>query len=351
MSVFGVVRPALFALSPERAHTLTLAALRTGLLPSMSRPVTGLAVDLFGLRFPNPVGLAAGFDKNAVASRAMLKLGFGFVEAGSVTPNPQQGNPKPRVFRLPQDRAVINRLGFNNEGHDVFARNLDDQRSGHPGIIGVNIGANKDSADPIEDYVTGVLRFAAIADYFVVNISSPNTPGLRDLQARGVFHDLLTRVGAARDQDAVRPPLLVKIAPDLSQPELGALVEVAIETGVDGLIVSNTTVDRPLSLRSSHVAETGGLSGRPLFAMSTGVLRDTYRISEGRLPLVGVGGIASGEDAYAKIKAGASLVQLYTGLIYQGPGLVQSILRDLRGLLDRDGVLSVVDVIGVDAGK
>jgi dihydroorotate dehydrogenase len=309
MSVFGVIRPALFALSPERAHTLTLAALRTGLLSSMSYPVKGLAVDLFGLRFPNPVGLAAGFDKNAVASRAMLKLGFGFVEAGSVTPNPQRGNSKPRVFRLPQDRAVINRLGFNNEGHDVFARNLEDQRLGHPGIIGVNIGANKDSADPIEDYVTGVLRFAAIADYFVVNISSPNTPGLRDFQARGLFHDLLTRVGAARDRDAVRPPLLVKIA------------------------------------------ETGGLSGRPLFAMSTGVLRDTYRISEGRLPLVGVGGIASGEDAYAKIKAGASLIQLYTGLIYQGPGLVQSILRDLRGLLDRDGVLSVVDVIGVDAGE
>jgi len=351
MSVFGVIRPALFALSPERAHTFTLTALRMGLLPSMSRPVQGLAVDLFGLRFPNPVGLAAGFDKNAVASRAMLKLGFGFVEAGSVTPNPQRGNPKPRVFRLPQDCAVINRLGFNNEGHDVFARNLDAQRSGHTGIIGVNIGANKDSADPIEDYVKGVRRFTAIADYFVVNISSPNTPGLRDLQTRGVFHNLLTRVGAARDQDKVRPPLLVKIAPDLSQLELSAIVEVAIETGVDGLIVSNTTVDRPLSLRSSHVAETGGLSGRPLFAMSTSVLRNAYRISEGRIPLIGVGGITSGEDAYAKIKAGASLVQLYTGLIYQGPGLVQSILRDLRVLLDRDGVLSVVDVIGVDVGE
>jgi dihydroorotate dehydrogenase len=351
MSIFDVVRPALFALDPERAHTLTLAALRTGLLPSLAQPISGLAVNLFGLRFPNPVGLAAGFDKNAVASRAMLKLGFGFVEAGSVTPKPQRGNPKPRVFRLPRDFAVINRLGFNNEGHDVFARNLDHQRSSNPGIIGVNIGANKDSADPIDDYVTGVLRLSAVADYFVVNISSPNTPGLRDLQARSVFHDLLTRVGAARDQDTVRPPLLVKIAPDLSQPELGAIVEVAIETGVDGLIVSNTTVDRPPSLRGSHVAQTGGLSGRPLFTMSTGVLRDTYRISEGRLPLVGVGGIASGEDAYAKIKAGASLVQLYTGLIYQGPGLVQSILRDLRGLLDRDGVLSVVDVIGVDAGE
>lgn len=351
MSLFDVVRPALFALSPERAHTLTLAALRMGFLPSTFRPVKGLAVDLFGLRFPNPLGLAAGFDKNAVVSHAMLKLGFGFVEAGSVTPNPQQGNRKPRVFRLPQDGAVINRLGFNNEGHDVFARNLNDQRSSHPGIIGVNIGANKDSADPIEDFVKGVLKFATIADYFVVNISSPNTPGLRDLQARRIFHDLLIRVGLARDQNTVRPPLLVKISPDLSQLELGAIVEVAIETGVNGLIVSNTTVDRPLSMRSSDVAETGGLSGHPLFAMSTGVLRDTYRISEGQLPLVGVGGITSGEDAYTKIKAGASLVQLYTGLIYHGPGMIQSILHDLRGLLDRDGVLSVAEVIGVDAGK
>lgn len=350
MSIFGVIRPALFALSPERAHTLTLAALRTGLLPSLSQPVKGLAVDLFGMHFPNPVGLAAGFDKNAVASRAMLKLGFGFVEAGSVTPKPQQGNPKPRVFRLPQDGAVINRLGFNNEGHDVFARNLDRQRTNKSGIIGVNIGANKDSTDPIDDYVAGVLRFAAVANYFVVNISSPNTPGLRDLQARSVFHDLLTRVGAARNEGTVRPPLLVKIAPDLSSPELGAIVEVAIETGVDGLIVSNTTVDRPPTLRGASAAEMGGLSGQPIFAMSTAVLRDTYRISEGRLPLVGVGGIASGADAYAKIKAGASLVQLYTGLIYQGADLVQTILRDLRALLDRDGIKSVADAIGTEAG-
>ena len=350
MSIFGVIRPALFALNPEQAHTLTLAALRTGLLPSLSQPVKGLAVDLFGMHFPNPVGLAAGFDKNAVASRAMLKLGFGFVEAGSVTPKPQQGNPKPRIFRLPQDGAVINRLGFNNEGHDVFARNLDRQRTSKSGIIGVNIGANKDSVDPIDDYAAGVLRFAAVADYFVVNISSPNTPGLRDLQSRSVFHDLLTRVGAARNEGTVRPPLLVKIAPDLSSPELGAIVEVAIETGVDGLIVSNTTVDRPPSLRSASAAEAGGLSGRPLFAMSTAVLRDTYRISEGRLPLIGVGGIASGADAYTKIKAGASLVQLYTGLIYQGLGLVQTILRDLRALLDRDGIKSVADAIGTEAG-
>jgi dihydroorotate dehydrogenase len=350
MSIFGVVLPALFALGPERAHTLTLAALRTGLLPAVSQPATGLGVDLFGLRFPNPVGLAAGFDKNAVASRALLKLGFGFVEAGSVTPKPQQGNPKPRIFRLSQDRAVINRLGFNNDGHDVFARNVERQRTNKRGIIGVNIGANKDSADPIDDYVTGVVRFAAMADYFVVNISSPNTPGLRDLQACNVFHDLLTLVGAARDQNTVRPPLLVKIAPDLSSSELGAIVEVAIETGVDGLIVSNTTVDRPPALQGAHTAEVGGLSGQPLFAMSTAVLRETYRISEGRLPLVGVGGIGSGADAYAKIKAGASLVQLYTGLIYQGPGLVQTILRDLRVLLDRDGVASIADAVGQDAG-
>jgi dihydroorotate dehydrogenase len=351
MSMFDIVRPALFALDPERAHTVTLAALQTGLVPASSVVATGLGVDLFGLKFPNPIGLAAGFDKNAVASRAMLKFGFGFVEAGTVTPKPQAGNPRPRIFRLPQDRAVINRLGFNNGGHDAFARNLDRQRSTKPGIIGVNIGANKDSTDPIQDYVVGVLRFAAVADYFVVNISSPNTPGLRDLQARSVFHDLLTRVGAARNAAASRPPLLVKIAPDLSPAELSAIVEVALETGVDGLIVSNTTIDRAPSLQGKHAVETGGLSGRPLFAMSTDVLRQTYRISEGRLPLIGVGGVASGEDAYAKIKAGASLVQLYTGLIYQGPALVQEILRALRVLLDRDGVKIVADAVGVEAGS
>jgi len=348
--MFGLLRPALFALDPERAHNVTLAALRTGLVPSPGSPVAGLGVDLWGLRFPNPVGLAAGFDKNAVASRAMLKLGFGFVEAGTVTPKPQAGNPRPRIFRLPEDRAVINRLGFNNEGHDAFARNLDRQRTRKPGIIGVNVGANKDSADPIQDYVVGVIRFAAIADYFVVNISSPNTPGLRDLQARSVFQDLLSRIDTARNEATARPPLLVKIAPDLTTPGLAAIVEVALDTGVDGLIVSNTTIERPPSLRSSYAGETGGLSGQPLFAMATEVLKQTFRISEGRLPLVGVGGIASGADAYAKIKAGASLVQLYSALIYQGPGLVQNILRDVHTLLERDGAKKLADVVGVDSG-
>jgi len=350
MNLFDLLRPALFALDPERAHTVTLAALRTGLLPSLGQPVAGLGTDLWGLHFPNPVGLAAGFDKNARASRAMLKLGFGFVEAGTVTPKPQPGNPRPRIFRLAPDRAVINRLGFNNDGHEAFAHNLDGQRSTKPGIIGVNIGANKDSPDPIQDYVVGVQRFAVVADYFVVNISSPNTPGLRDLQARTVFHDLLTRVGAARDAAMARPPLLVKIAPDLTSSELGAIIDVALETDVDGLIVSNTTVDRPPTLHGSHAAEGGGLSGRPLFDMSTDVLRQSFRISEGRLPLIGVGGIGSGEDAYTKIKAGASLIQLYTALIYQGPGLVQAILRDLRRLLDRDGVKNLADVVGIEAG-
>ncbi len=348
--MFGLLRPALFALDPERAHNVTLVALRTGLVPSFGAPIAGLGVDLWGLRFPNPVGLAAGFDKNAVASRAMLKFGFGFVEAGTVTPKPQAGNPRPRIFRLREDRAVINRLGFNNEGHDAFARNLDRQRARKPGIIGVNVGANKDSADPIQDYVVGVKRFAAVADYFVVNISSPNTPGLRDLQARSVFHDLLTRIGTARNEAAARPPLLVKIAPDLTSPELAAIVEVALDTGVDGLIVSNTTIERPPSLRSPLASETGGLSGQPLLGMATDVLKQTYRLSEGRLPLVGVGGIASGADAYTKIKAGASLVQLYSALIYQGPGLVQNILRDLRAMLDQDGVKSIAEAVGADAG-
>ena len=348
--MFGLLRPALFTLDPERAHNVTLAALRTGLVPSFGAPVAGLGVDLLGLHFPNPVGLAAGFDKNAVASRAMLKFGFGFVEAGTVTPKPQAGNPRPRIFRLREDRAVINRLGFNNEGHDAFARNLDRQRARKPGIIGVNIGANKDSADPIQDYVVGVVRFAMVADYLVVNISSPNTPGLRDLQARSVFHDLLTRIRTARNEAVARPPLLVKIAPDLTSSELAAIVEVALDTGVDGLIVSNTTIDRPPSLRSPLASETGGLSGQPLLGMATDVLKQTYRLSEGRLPLVGVGGIASGADAYTKIKAGASLVQLYSALIYQGPGLVQNILRDLRTMLDQDGVKSIGEAVGADAG-
>ncbi|MDA1058455.1 MAG: quinone-dependent dihydroorotate dehydrogenase [Proteobacteria bacterium] len=345
---FDLIRPVLFALDPERAHALTLGVLRSGLLPARRRTVAGLETTIAGLRFPNPVGLAAGFDKNAVATRAMLKTGFGFVEAGTVTPKPQKGNPRPRVFRSPRDDAVINRLGFNNDGHETFARNMRRQRNGDPGIIGINVGANRDAKDPIQDYVDGVLRFSDLAHYLVVNISSPNTPGLRDLQARAKFGELLNRLRDARSQSERRPPLLVKIAPDLAPNDLGGIVEIAIETGIDGLVVSNTTVDRPPFLAKQFATEAGGLSGRPLFARSTEVLRDAFRLSQGRLPLIGVGGVWSGEDAYTKIKAGASLVQLYTGLIFQGPDLVHRILLDLRQLMDRDGVRSLSEVVGVE---
>ncbi len=346
--LFSLVRPALFALEPERAHAWTLAALRYGAaaVPRLRAP--DLPVEAFGLRFPNPIGLAAGFDKNAVASRAMLRLGFGFAEAGTVTPRPQAGNPRPRVFRSIQDGAVINRLGFNNLGHAAFAENIRRQRSGNPGIIGINVGANKDSDDPIQDYVVGVERFSGFADYLVVNISSPNTPGLRDLQAKAMFGPLLNRLREARNQSDARPPLLVKIAPDLSPGQLGGIVDMAIETGVDGLIVSNTTVARPGRLNQRFASETGGLSGAPLFAPSTAVLREATRLSGGRLPLIGVGGIGSGDDAYEKLKAGASLIQLYTAMVFQGPGLIQRMLMRLHALMERDGVSSLADVIGAE---
>ncbi len=345
---FDLIRPVLFVLDPERAHALTLGVLRSGLVLARRRAVAGLETTIAGLRFPNPVGLAAGFDKNAVVARAMLKTGFGFVEAGTVTPKPQKGNPRPRVFRSPRDDAVINRLGFNNDGHETFARNMRRQRIGDPGIIGINVGANRDAQDPIQDYVDGVLRFSDLAHYLVVNISSPNTPGLRDLQAKAKFGELLNRLRDARNQSERRPPLLVKIAPDLVPGELGGIVEIAIEAGIDGLVVSNTTVDRPPFLAKQFATEAGGLSGRPLFARSTEVLREASRLSQGRLPLIGVGGIWSGEDAYTKIKAGASLVQLYTGLIFQGPALVHRILLDLRQLMDRDGVRSLSEIVGVE---
>ncbi len=350
MDAFSLVRPLLFALDPEQAHTVTLRALRLGLARGYrGRASNRLALKLFGLDFPNPVGLAAGFDKDAAVACPMLGLGLGFVEAGTVTPRPQPGNPRPRLFRLRHDRAVINRLGFNGKGHAQFDRNYARQKASCNGVIGVNVGANRDSADPIADYVAGIARFSRAADYLVVNISSPNTPGLRDLQSREHFTDLLGRIDAARRCEARRPPLLVKIAPDLSEAELAAIVEIALEKNIDGLIVSNTTIDRPASLRSLNASETGGLSGKPLFEPSTEVLRKVYRLTEGRLPLVGVGGIASGDDAYAKIKAGASLVQLYTALIYGGPALVGAIVSRLDTLAGRDGLSSINEAIGVEA--
>jgi len=344
----------LHQMDPERAHNLTLAALRAGLVPARRAaedPI--LAQDLWGLHFPNPLGLAAGFDKNAVAMKPLLALGLGFVEVGSLTPRPQPGNPKPRIFRLPEDRGVINRLGFNNDGQAAAKARLEAFRAEATGLVGVNLGKNKDAADAAADYVAGVACLGALADYLVVNVSSPNTPGLRALQGRDELENLLTQVLAARDRlpDGRRPPLVLKVAPDLDAADKQDIAAVALAMGLDGLAVSNTTVARPAGLVGRHRGETGGLSGRPLFAASTAVLADFHRLTRGRLPLIGIGGVASAADAYAKIRAGARLVQLYTGLIYGGPALAGEITDGLATLLRRDGFSSIGEAVGCDSPK
>jgi dihydroorotate dehydrogenase len=328
---FALARPFLQALDPERAHDLTLRALR---LPFPAAPADdpALAVEAFGLRFPNPVGIAAGFDKNAVAVDGLFRLGFGFVEIGSLTPRAQEGNPRPRLFRLPADAGVINRFGFNNLGHGPALARLAARTGG--GIVGVNVGANKDSEDKAADYALGIRTFAGVASYFTLNVSSPNTPGLRDLQKREALDDLVARAIEARDEasrDHPRRPLLLKIAPDLTLAELDDIVAVALARGLDGMIVSNTTVSRPQSLRDQIVArQTGGLSGVPLFDLSTRILAETARRVERRFPLVGVGGIDSPKAARTKLAAGATLVQLYSALVYKGPWLVREIKRGLK---------------------
>ncbi|QXQ06663.1 quinone-dependent dihydroorotate dehydrogenase [Sphingosinicellaceae bacterium] len=337
--MFDMLRPLLFALDPETAHGLTLAALRTGLVPSAGPDDPILRTRLAGLDLPNPVGLAAGFDKNAAVPDAMLRLGFGFVEVGTVTPVAQAGNPRPRIFRLPEQSAVINRLGFNNAGLEAAALRLR-ARSGRPGIVGANIGANKDSADRVADYVAGVRAAAPLASYLTVNISSPNTPGLRALQDRAALAELVAAVVAARG--SIATPIFVKVAPDLSAAEIDDIARVAIDGRIDGLIVSNTTLERG----GVTSTEAGGLSGTPLFERSTAVLRAMRDATGGALPLVGVGGIGSGADAYAKLGAGASAVQLYTALVYHGPRLVGRIKRELADLLHRDGFASVAAAVG-----
>ena len=349
LSLSGPAQLLLQRLDPERAHALTVRTL--SLLHNFSAPPEDdprLLIEAMGLKFPNPLGLAAGFDKNVETTQAMLAFGFGFVESGTVTPKPQSGNPRPRIFRLREDRAVINRLGFNNQGLDAARRRLA-ALDGLPGIRGINIGANKDAADRIADYVTGLRELAPLASYVTVNISSPNTPGLRGLQNRGELDHLLAAVMAARATLARRVPLLVKIAPDLDDQACADIAELALGHAVDGLIVSNTTIARPDSLRSPHRGETGGLSGRPLFKPSTEILRTMRRLTKGKLVLIGVGGVSSGEDAWAKIRAGASLVQLYTALVYEGPGLIGRIKRELLACMERDGIKSIPDAIGLDA--
>jgi dihydroorotate dehydrogenase len=344
---------ALYRLDPERAHNVALWGLERGFVSVALAPEDPiLATNVWSLPFSNPIGLAAGFDKDARVVDAMLGLGFGFVEAGTVTPRPQAGNPKPRLFRLNEDKAVINRLGFNSGGVVAFAENLLRRRSRgrqRPGVFGINVGKNRDTVDGAADYVAGVKALARFADYLVVNISSPNTPGLRDLQAKRPIEDLLRRVLKARDDAPGQerlPPLLAKVGPDLSGPQMEDIAEVALNVGVDGLIIGNTTIDRPESLRSPQRNEAGGLSGHPLMAPSTACLAQMYRLTKGKLPLVGTGGVANGEDAYAKILAGASLVQVYSALVFGGPPLVGKIKRELAARLREGGFSSVAAAVG-----
>jgi dihydroorotate dehydrogenase len=348
----AMARPLLGLIEAESAHRLAIQGLKVAPLPNRSKDDPLLAVRAFGLNFPNPIGMAAGFDKHAEVPDALLKLGFGFVEIGTVTPLPQPGNPRPRLFRLPPDEGVINRLGFNSEGADAVLRRLA-ARAAAGGIIGVNVGANKDSKDRIADYVRQIEMFAPVATYFTCNISSPNTPGLRDLQQGRVFDELLSRVMEARariHRKAGTTPVLIKIAPDLTLSELDDVVGAARRHRVDGMVIGNTTVLRPPWLRDRTTAhEPGGLSGRPLFGLSTRMLAETYVRVESAFPLVGVGGIDSDETALAKIRAGACLVQLYSALVFHGFGLVGRIKRSLADALRKGQYASISDLVGADA--
>ena len=340
--LYSLIRPALFLLDPERAHGLAIAALKL-LPPRKPAPDGGaLAIRVAGLSFPNPLGMAAGFDKNAEVPDALLGVGFGFAEVGSITPLPQVGNPKPRMFRLVEDRGVINRLGFNNAGADAAAARLA-RRLGKPGIVGINIGANKDSADRIADYVAMTKVMAPLASYLAVNISSPNTPGLRALQDEAALTGLLDAVLEARGASQV--PVFLKVAPDLTPADIDAISRIAIDKGLAALIVSNTTISRP-PLRSRYAGESGGLSGAPLKALAQQRLRDFRKASGGAIPLVGVGGIASAEDAWARIRAGASLVQIYSAMAFDGPDIARRIVGGLERLMKRDGFASIAEAVG-----
>ncbi|WP_199556474.1 quinone-dependent dihydroorotate dehydrogenase [Sandaracinobacteroides hominis] len=339
--MFKLLRPLLFRLDPETAHGLTIRALEA--LPARKHPALDplLETRFAGLAFPSPVGLAAGFDKNAEVWRQMLGFGFGFVEVGTLTPLPQQGNPKPRIFRLAEDAAVINRLGFNNGGLQAALPRLAPNKR-----LGINVGANKDSADRIADYALGVRTVAPHAAWITLNISSPNTPGLRGLQG-DALPELLAAAAEARG--AHDTPLFLKVAPDLDDTQVGAICDAALASKLAGLIISNTTLARPATLRSVHASETGGLSGAPLRDPATAILRQFSRRIEGRLPLIGAGGISSAEDAYARIRAGASAVQLYTAMLYEGPGLPTRIAKGLSTLLRRDGFRSVAEAVGTES--
>lgn len=353
MDFYSRIRPLLFHLSAESAHELALSVLRTGLYPPAATQLdyTELAQTIAGIEFRNPVGMAAGFDKNAEVVSALHRAGFGFVEAGTVTPRPQAGNPQPRMFRLQEDEAVINRLGFNNKGLVEFIHNLKKLKRRHPEIVvGANIGKNKDTENTSADYLICLGEVYGLSHYITINISSPNTPGLRSIQRADQLEDFIRSITSKASElaslNGKRTPLFLKIAPDLTREELQDICGIAVSQKLDALIVSNTTISRPESLKSALQAETGGLSGRPLLSLSTQTLREAYLITEGKIPLIGVGGIASAEDAYAKIRAGASLVQLYSALVYQGFGLVPAILQGLRQLLEKDGLVHIREAVG-----
>ncbi len=342
MSLTDLGALALRQLDPETAHRLAIRALQVVPLPAPAADDPILETRIAGLTLSNPVGLAAGLDKNGEALEGLSRLGFGAVECGSVTPKAQPGNPRPRLFRLSEDRGIINRMGFNNEGLEPFAERL--ARRPRRTAIGANLGANKDTEDKAADYVTGLKRLAGLADYFTINISSPNTPGLRALQGREALDDLLGRIHEARPADG--SPVFLKIAPDLSSDEIGMITEAAMAHGLDALIVSNTTLERPASLRSRFAAETGGLSGAPVRPFALKALTAAAEAAQGRLALIAVGGIETGEDAYARIRAGASAIQVYSGLIYAGPGMVGQIKRDLAQRLRADGFNGINEAIG-----
>jgi dihydroorotate dehydrogenase len=342
--LYKLLRPLAFALDAEAAHRAAIAALKFAHRNPPRRFATSLATSVAGIEFPSPVGLAAGFDKDGEVAEAMLGAGFGFVEIGTVTPRPQSGNPQPRLFRLAEDRAVINRMGFNNAGQEAAFERLRRLTRLH-NVIGVNIGANKDSQDRIADYVEGVRKMAPVARYLTVNISSPNTPGLRNLQSGGELVELLAAVREARGHGG--PPLFLKVAPDLDSGDHDRIVRAALDNGIDALIVSNTTISRP-PLKSKHANEAGGLSGRPLKALALEQLKNFRAASGGQIPLIGVGGIETADDAWARIRAGACLVQLYSAMVYEGPGIATRIANGLARHLNREGMTSIADAVGLD---
>lgn len=358
LNLYKYARPAIFKIDPETTHKLTIKALKTGIIRPCSvvkSPI--LEQDLFNLKFLNPVGLSAGFDKNAEVIAPALKIGFGCTEVGTVTPKPQNGNPRPRIFRDVKSGSVINRMGFPNGGLRVFKPNIEKFMANPDrpqGVVGINIGMNKEQLDPAADYCALIRELAPLADYMTVNISSPNTPGLRDLQQKDILLELLTKMMKTRQEtcgdisSGKAPALLIKLAPDLNEQQQEEIAETLLHSGVDGVILSNTTLDRPDHLPAEFNAEKGGLSGAPVRDKSTAIIRNFYKLTKGKLPIIGIGGISNADHAYEKIKAGASLIQLYTGMIYEGPEIANNINKGLLSLLEADGLSSITDAIGLD---